>query len=41
MHALHALALTTGMRQCELLGLKWADFEVNAGTMTVQRALQW
>jgi integrase len=35
------LALTTGMRQWELLGLKWADVDFNAGTLAVRRALQW
>lgn len=35
------LALTTGMRQGELLGLKWADIDVSAGTLAVRRALQW
>jgi integrase len=39
-HALYVLALTTGMRQGELLGLKWADIDVNAGSLAVRRALQ-
>ncbi len=41
MHALYVLALTTGMRQGELLGLKWADIDLNTGTLAVRRALQW
>ena len=41
MHALYVLALTTGMRQGELLGLRWSDIDWNAGTLAVRRALQW
>src|SRR5215204_2129704 len=41
MHPLYVLAWTTGMRQGELLGLKWSDVEFNAGTLAVRRALQW
>lgn len=41
MHALYVMALTTGMRQGELLGLKWADIDFNTGTLAVRRALQW
>jgi integrase len=39
-HALYMLALTTGMRQGELLGLKWADVDLSAGTLAVRRSLQ-
>lgn len=39
-HALYMLALTTGMRQGELLGLKWADVDLGAGTLAVRRSLQ-
>ena len=38
---LHVLTLTTGMRQGELLGLKWADIDPSAGTLAVRRSLQW
>jgi integrase len=40
MHALYVLALTTGMRQGELLGLRWSDLNMDAGRLMVQRALQ-
>ncbi|MFT4040963.1 MAG: tyrosine-type recombinase/integrase [Thermomicrobiales bacterium] len=41
MHALYVLALSTGMRRGELLGLKWSDVDLKVGTLSVQRALQW
>jgi integrase len=34
------LALTTSMRQGELLGLKWSDVDWEKGTLLVQRQLQ-
>ncbi len=37
---LFCLALTTGMRQGELLGLKWADLDWEKGTLLIQRQLQ-
>jgi integrase len=40
MRALYVLALSTGMRRGELLGLKWSDIDLLAGTLSVQRALQ-
>jgi integrase len=40
MHALYVLAITTGMRQGELMGLKWADIDHAAGRLMVRRALQ-
>ncbi len=39
LEALYVLALTTGMRQGELLGLKWEDVDVEAGTLHVRRTL--
>jgi integrase len=35
------LALHTGMRPEEYLGLKWSDIDLKAGTVTVQRTLVW
>ena len=34
------LALMTGMREGELLGLKWSDLDLAKGTLNVQRQLQ-
>ena len=39
LEALYVLALTTGMRQGELLGLKWEDVNVESGTLHVRRTL--
>src|SRR5215210_1776055 len=39
LEALYTLALATGMRQGELLGLKWEDINMEAGTLHVQRTL--
>ena len=39
-HALYTLAVTSGMRAGELLGLQWGDIDLDAGKLTVQRALQ-
>jgi integrase len=36
-----ALAVHTGMRPEEYLGLKWVDIDFQAGTVTVQRTLVW
>jgi integrase len=41
MHALYALALSTGMRQGELLGLKWNDIDLDAGKLHIHRSLQY
>ncbi len=41
-HPLHIgllLAATTGMRRGEVLGLRWSDVDLNAGTVSVQRNL--
>jgi integrase len=41
LHALYALAISCGLRQGELLGLKWEDVDADKGTLTVRRQLQW
>jgi integrase len=38
--ALFTLAVTTGMRQGELLGLHWADVDLTAGSVQVRTSLQ-
>jgi integrase len=38
-YALYVLALTTGMRQGELLALQWRDVDLDAATIAVQRSL--
>ncbi len=39
LHALYVLALMTGMRQGELLGLRWQDIDLSAGSLSVRRTL--
>jgi integrase len=39
LEALYVLAVHTGMRQGELLGLKWQDVDLKAGTVQVRRTL--
>jgi integrase len=39
LEALYVLAITTGMRQGELLGLQWKDIDLEAGTLTVNRSV--
>lgn len=38
--AFFTLALTTGMRRGELLGLRWNDLNLAAGTLTIQQSVQ-
>ncbi|MGW7166403.1 tyrosine-type recombinase/integrase [Streptomyces sp. NPDC054884] len=40
LHALYELALRTGLRKGELLGLHWEDLDLDAGTAAIQRSLQ-
>ncbi len=40
LEALYVLAVTTGLRQGELLGLKWSDLNLKEGTLTVKRSLR-
>jgi integrase len=40
LEALYVLALTTGMRQGELLGLRWRDVDFDHGTLQVRGSLQ-
>ncbi len=37
--ALYVLAITAGLREGELLGLKWEDLDLDAGTLSVRRTL--
>jgi integrase len=39
LEALYVLAVTTGLRQGELLGLKWDDVDLDEGTLRVRRTL--
>jgi integrase len=39
LEALWRLAIYTGMRRGELLALKWADLDLDAGALFVQRSL--
>jgi integrase len=39
LEALYVLAVTTGLRQGELLGLKWDDIDLEVGTLQVRRTL--
>ncbi len=36
-----ALALTTGMRPSEYLALTWSDIDLDRGTVSVSRSLEW
>jgi integrase len=39
--ALFAVALTTGMRPSEYLGLTWNDLDLDRGTVSVSHTLEW
>lgn len=39
LNALYVLAITTGMRQGELIGLQWKDIELDGGTLRVNRSV--
>lgn len=39
LYALYLLAVTTGMRQGELLGLKWEDVDLRTGALQVRRTV--
>jgi integrase len=38
---LFALAITTGMRPSEYLALTWSDFNLEGGTVSVSKTLEW
>ncbi len=38
---LYYIAITTGLREGELLGLKWSDIDWNSQSLSVQRQVQW
>ena len=38
--ALYHIAITTGMRQGEIIGLQWSDLDWNRGTIQIQRQVQ-
>lgn len=40
LEALLHIAVTTGLRMGEIIGLKWEDLEMNSGTLKVQRQVQ-
>ncbi|MEU3656209.1 tyrosine-type recombinase/integrase [Streptomyces sp. NPDC032161] len=40
LHALYELALRTGLRKGELLGLHWEDLDLTTGTASIHRSLQ-
>uniref|UniRef100_A0AAU2JLV1 Tyrosine-type recombinase/integrase n=1 Tax=Streptomyces sp. NBC_00049 TaxID=2903617 RepID=A0AAU2JLV1_9ACTN len=40
LHALYELALRTGLRKGELLGLHWEDLDLNTGTAGIRHSLQ-
>jgi integrase len=40
LEALYAVALSVGLRQSEVLGLRWEDVDLQKGTMTIRKQLQ-
>jgi integrase len=38
--ALYRLALTLAMRQADIVGLRWADVDLDTGTLRVRQMLQ-
>lgn len=40
LHALYELALRTGLRKGEILGLHWEDLDLDGGTASIRRSLQ-
>jgi integrase len=40
LEALYAVTMTLGMRQSEVLGLRWSELDLEAGTLTVRHGLQ-
>jgi integrase len=40
LHALYVMALTTGMRQGELLGLRWRDVDLDRGAVQIRGSMQ-
>jgi len=40
-YVIFSLAISSGMRPEEYLGLQWKDIDLTAGTATIQRALVW
>jgi integrase len=39
LHALYVLAITTGIRQGELIGLQWKDIDLDGGTLRINRSV--
>ena len=39
LYALYVLAVTTGMRQGEIIGLQWKDVNLETGTLTINRSV--
>jgi integrase len=41
LEAVYVVAVHCGLRQGEILGLKWEDVDLEAGTLSVRRSLAW